>query len=151
MSTDKQQNIYALEGRGCHTVCIESSDGSPDTAFSVGLNDLFEHPEIIILGSASDVLVHTVGWAIHNLRRGKRFDSGELYDGFFDAFAVTTRPVNPKWHDKYFGYASQHLTGLKWPETLQAVQLLWPDKSGRFPWEEGCDEQVVRLQPLLDR
>jgi hypothetical protein len=33
---------------------------------------------------------------------------------------------------------------------LQAVQLFWPDKDGRFPFEPNCDLDVYNRQPRLD-
>lgn len=32
---------------------------------------------------------------------------------------------------------------------FKAVQLFWPDRSGKFPWEEGFDESFRRIQPDL--
>ena len=36
------------------------------------------------------------------------------------------------------------------PQRLRAVQVLWPDKAGRFPFDAGCDPGVVARQPLLE-
>ena len=33
---------------------------------------------------------------------------------------------------------------------LQAVQLYWPDGTGRFPFEPNCDLDVYNRQPRLD-
>jgi hypothetical protein len=33
---------------------------------------------------------------------------------------------------------------------LEAMQVLWPDSKGRFPFEVGCDLGVYQLQPRLD-
>jgi len=33
---------------------------------------------------------------------------------------------------------------------LQAVQAFWPDASGKFPFEVGCDFRVFQHQPRLD-
>jgi uncharacterized protein DUF4262 len=29
------------------------------------------------------------------------------------------------------------------------MQCFWPDKEGRFPWDDGCDDYVRNAQPLL--
>jgi hypothetical protein len=33
---------------------------------------------------------------------------------------------------------------------LEAVQAFWPDCTGKFPFEPGCDLGVSQLQPRLD-
>lgn len=33
---------------------------------------------------------------------------------------------------------------------LEAMQVFWPDKAGKFPYEVGCDLDVFRCQPRLD-
>lgn len=33
---------------------------------------------------------------------------------------------------------------------LEAVQTFWPDSSGKFPFDAGCDLGVFNLQPRLD-
>jgi hypothetical protein len=33
---------------------------------------------------------------------------------------------------------------------LQALQVFWPDRSGKFPFEPGCDAYVSNLQPRID-
>jgi len=37
------------------------------------------------------------------------------------------------------------------PALLGALQLVWPDRSGRFPGEAGYDESFAPMQPLLSR
>jgi hypothetical protein len=31
------------------------------------------------------------------------------------------------------------------------VQLVWPDKQGRWPWQDDVRRGFAALQPLLDR
>lgn len=49
-----------------------------------------------------------------------------------------------------FGYAVAFYRVYSKPERLTAVQLFWPDKAGRFPFEHGCDSEVMTLQLRLD-
>ena len=30
------------------------------------------------------------------------------------------------------------------------MQVFWPDREGKFPFEAGCDLEVYQLQPRLD-
>lgn len=35
------------------------------------------------------------------------------------------------------------------PEQFQALQVVWPDEEGLFPWASGCDPEVARCQSLF--
>jgi hypothetical protein len=48
------------------------------------------------------------------------------------------------------GFAMGFLTSNGHMGELQAMQAFWPDRSGRFPFEVGCDWPVYELQPRLD-
>jgi hypothetical protein len=37
----------------------------------------------------------------------------------------------------------------KYGDKVQCLQLVWPDASGRMPWEAGHDAALRKLQPLL--
>jgi hypothetical protein len=45
------------------------------------------------------------------------------------------------------GYAIWFYRSLSKP--FPAMQLIWPDKQGHFPWEAGYDERFYRLQKAL--
>jgi hypothetical protein len=34
---------------------------------------------------------------------------------------------------------------------LDAVQVFWPDRQGRFPFDSECDARVAAAQPLLSQ
>jgi hypothetical protein len=86
------------------------------------------------------------------VKQGESIESGKPYDGFLQSSAdldlkVTCLEVDRRNLPEYFGTAIGYYQGADFP----ALQLLWPDKDNRFPWEEGFDEEYVRHQPLLDR
>ncbi|MBX9934014.1 MAG: DUF4262 domain-containing protein [Methylobacterium sp.] len=35
------------------------------------------------------------------------------------------------------------------PQQFHALQVVWPDEEGLFPWSSGCDPEVVRSQSLF--
>jgi len=59
---------------------------------------------------------------------------------------VKLRPVRDRAsYDEHLGYAIWFYNGRQFP----VLQLVWPDKTGRFPGEEGVAESLATLQPLL--
>jgi len=47
----------------------------------------------------------------------------------------------------HLGYASWFYQSLKQP--FPALQLVWPDKQNRLPWEPGYDQRFSKKQPML--
>src|SRR3954469_7825386 len=138
-----------VEKHGWHGVVINDDEPSA-YMFSVGVMQTLDHPELVMFGLAVDVM-HSLLWNVYReIVGGRRFDEDGLYDGIVEGFAIAVRRVHPTWHPHYLGSAQWHRRYLKARGTLQAVQLIWPDKAGRFPWEEGSHQSVRALQPRLD-
>jgi hypothetical protein len=79
-----------------------------------------------------------------------RFDEPGLHQDIAQDYPLATRPVHPSQHPLYLGYAMWHCRYRQRPGGLEAMQLLWPDQSGVFPYENGCELGVLELQPLLE-
>jgi hypothetical protein len=59
---------------------------------------------------------------------------------------VKLRPVrDPASYREHVGYARWFYRGDEFP----LLQLVWPDKAGRFPGEPGANPALARQQPLL--
>jgi hypothetical protein len=60
---------------------------------------------------------------------------------------LTLRPVEASWRATSGLLAiSDAFYGMVRPPYLQVV---WPDRNGRFPWEPGFQAAFDRMQPLL--
>ena len=139
-----------VDEHGWHAVVINDQEPSP-FVFGVGVMHTLDHPDLIMFG-LDVTLMHGLLWGVYReIARGRRFDGDCLYDGVLEGFAIATRRAHPSWHPHYLGYAQWHRRYLHARGTLQAVQLVWPDKAGLFPWDDGCHSSVVALQPRLDQ
>jgi len=49
------------------------------------------------------------------------------------------------WYAPFIGYATWFYDGAHFP----ALQLIWPDKGRRFPWQSGFNPDWIWAQPLL--
>jgi hypothetical protein len=79
------------------------------------------------------------------IREGQKFEEGKRYDDLLQDYPCAFRRVNPTRYDGLLNYAVWYYEG----SDLPALQLIWPDKSGLFPWEDGFDEQFINDQPSL--
>lgn len=57
---------------------------------------------------------------------------------------VTFKAITPAAGNHYLNVASNRAGAL-----VHALQLVWPDRSGLFPWDEGFDEAMRHMQIAL--
>ena len=79
---------------------------------------------------------------------GRVFRPGDSTDDLAQGFTCSFMPIAIEHYQQYLGYAIWFYRSLKQP--FPALQLVWPDKQGRFPWESDYDQKFFRLQKLLN-
>jgi hypothetical protein len=125
---------------------INSDDDAPAFAYTIGLYEKFDHPEIIIFGLAAESMHGILNQCGNMIRGGKRFPVGESVSGVLDGYDVRFRPVTAKAsYAEYLGYGCHHYGAQVFP----VLQLLWPDKQHRFPEDDAAEDILAKRQPLL--
>jgi hypothetical protein len=132
---------------GLQVIMVSGSDYSPSFAYSIGLFETYNQPEIICFG-LSDKLGHEIINDVADLMKsGERIKTYTNYGNIFDDSRAEFLPVDNRNIDDYFGTALNYYGTTKFP----AIQLVWTDTNNKFPWEEDFEEKFLRTQPLLDR
>jgi hypothetical protein len=137
-----------IERFGWHVLKIMGDETGPEYCFSVGLYYTFGHPEILVMGLSHSVGHQFINLAAGHIANGRVFRPGERTDDLAQGFASTFVPVSINHYQEYLGYAIWFYRQLKQP--FPVLQLVWPDKQGRFPRESDYDERFFKLQRLLD-
>jgi hypothetical protein len=148
---DKYEGIVLdnISKFGWHAALV-LNDAPAAFAYSVGLQESLDHPEFILFGLKPETMHSILQCAVGEVRSGRRFESRGLYEDLVQGYAIECRPVDESWHTRYLGYAMWHRRHVGETGSLQAVQIVWPDKAGLFPWEPGCHVSARTLQPRLD-
>jgi hypothetical protein len=115
------------------------SPGDPRYSHTAGLTSL-GHPEVIVVGlpfEAGEKYLNLVGEAV---RAGARFTPGTTTTALTDAdspvvFLTVTDTARLAVLEQLYG-------------TVDALQLVWPDSTGKLPWEQG-HRNPATAQPLL--
>jgi hypothetical protein len=110
------------------------------------------HPEFIIFGLDGRTGHALLSALIENIRAGQSYAGPgsatlNLCDG---EQRVGFRRVHPTQHPLYLGFAMGFVRSVGRIGELEAVQVFWPDKKGKFPFEVGCDLDAYQQQPRLD-
>ena len=133
-----------IAAHGWAVVNVPGDESLPAYAYSVGLQDSFAHPEVIVFGLDERALhgvVNAVGDAV---RAGHRFADHDESDAVLDGYRCAFRAVTPAAVTTFMGKAVERREG-----EVAALHCLWPDREGRFPWQRGTSPEYRRLQPML--
>jgi hypothetical protein len=145
-SADIDARVRAdIDRFGWHLVLIPPDHGASGWVHTIGLDERFAHPELIVFGNDLGVLAPIVNALGERVRGGERFAAeGELH-GVLEGLPVAFRTVAAKWTEPFLGNAAWHYQR----ESVAALQCFWPDPNGHFPWQAGFDPQWREDQPLL--
>lgn len=120
-----------------------ASDTEPPFAYTVGLTQRFDHPELIVVGLKPDSMQFVLNQCADRVKNGTRLKAGARLDEVIDGFQVEVRTLDPSLLH-FLGYA-------RWfhgDRPFEALQILWPDREGRFPGDPAMDGWAAARQQL---
>lgn len=133
---------------GWHHVHITAEGEEPAFAFSIGHFLTLNHPEIIVLGLQPEIAQQFLNAVAVKLAGAKEtIEPYKKYSEFTEGLSLAFIPVSLEYYGEYLGYANWFYGAL--PKPYPALQMIWPDKSGLYPWEQNYDTRFFRLQPVL--
>ena len=135
-----------IEKYGWHVVGVFEEENSPGFTFTVGLYYQFEHPEILIMGLPQQTAHALLTTAVEMIREGFRFEPGQLYPELAN-FPFAVAPIHLDHYKEHLGYGIWFYRSLS--EPFPAIQLIWPDKAGFYPWQEGYEAKYAQFQKVL--
>ncbi|MEV0272295.1 DUF4262 domain-containing protein [Hamadaea sp. NPDC050747] len=131
---------FGWSARGVH-----GDQQTPGWAYSIGLWHSLGSPEVSVFGLSSQTAMRIVNIVGDQIRDGHPLRPDQPRTDVVDGFDLGVRPAHPSWYRDFFGAA---LDFYQQPP-LPIVQLVWPDRDGRFPWDAGADQELHQQQPKL--
>lgn len=132
---------------GVHVLHVPGDGEGPGFSFSIGLWHSFGQSEVIVFGLPPEVAHELINAVADEAEDGHQFADGTRHDGLLEHYPVSFCAVPKSCYRDYLGTAIWAYEGDDFP----AVQLVWPDKQGRWPWQEGVREGFRSGQPVLGR
>jgi hypothetical protein len=139
--------IRNVRKHGCHIVGIMADEQGPPYAFSIGLFLNYGHPEIVIFGANRNDSAAFINDICDRAAKGKRYAAGDVSDDLVPGCRLCFVDVPLERYGEYLGTAIWFYA--KSPRPFPCLQLVWPDKEGRFPWQETFDPELKYWQPLM--
>lgn len=109
--------------------------------YSIGLSDI-GLPEIVTFGLPAAVATHIINDAAKLLREGKLALDTPIDN--ISTLPLVFKAVTPENAAEYIIQANHRLN-----RQLPAIQMIWPDKESRFPWEKEFDKNFQGIQPHI--
>lgn len=132
---------------GFHIAYFERTDYLPGFAYTIGLHEK-NHPELIVFGLSQELMGFILNEMGAKILNGEVFEIGRNYDDFIEGYPIQLVKVDKDYYPNYLGYCSWY-NGFS--EEYSTYQVIWPDKEGKFPWEDEFNKEWIFMQPLLDR
>jgi Domain of unknown function (DUF4262) len=146
LSATEQQILADVDTEGIHIEIVKpEKKGSPAWAYSIGLQKTMQQPDIIIFGLRPVTMQQLIGNAAERMREGVAYDDGLEDEELLQGYTCVFKSVREIWYDVTVKHARWFYGGSNFP----LLQLYWPDRNGKFPWDPKCQPEVRSLQPLL--
>lgn len=130
---------------GWHVELVPPAGGHHGWASSVGFVQTFNHPEVVVFGLPDDVLRALIDAIGQYLRDGRTFRDGHEDASLAPPYRFVFRAVDVAWQPAALPVAAWFYGD----RPFTSVQLIWPDRAHRLPWEDGFDPDLLGHQPLL--
>jgi hypothetical protein len=147
------RNLEAIDRDGWAVVMVAPSEDEsfPAFAYTIGLSAR-AGSELIMVGLDPFVAARILNSIAEDAASGASLRPGPLPDVLEGDYVVDLRLMDPSRYEEYLGR-------LLWfhdnfgREPLRVMQVVWPDRQGRYPdeFEVTADDRRPELQPLLDR
>jgi hypothetical protein len=122
--------------------CMNIFDHDPPFGYTIGLWQRQRHPEFILFGLQTQLMHGILTQFAGAVGAGRVFRHEERVTDLGSRFGFVVRSVWPKDVERYMGAAIGY-----YEQPFKAMQVVWPDPSGRFPWDEEFDPGYVGAQP----
>jgi hypothetical protein len=147
LSEHERNVLQRLEATGWFVNKIAEDGEGPGFAYSFGLYERYRHPEIIIFGLPLDTMHRLINDIGKQVSGGKQYGDGDQSRDLLEDYTCVFRRVNPLRYRSTLTWTVWYYQSASFP----ALQLFWPDKAGRFPWDQGCSESFRAMQPDMSR
>ena len=128
------------DGRSIVGVLATEEDDGPPFTYTIG-NHLKGLPELLVIGTSQGFFLNTLSHLM--IAAGHGFEDGETVR-MLGSKEVKLIHASAAAREEYTIQAGEHFGH----QNYSVMQVLMPDKQGRFPGEDGCDEPYASV-PVL--
>ena len=128
--------VDSLNRKELHVIHVGAYETTPSFSYTIGLNQLHGHPELMV----TELPVNNAHNILHSAF--DRVAEGERFTHLDRAFRVVSLALPACFLRLTPEVRDQLLTLASWVnnrDEFDALQCVWPDAAGLFPWDTGFD------------
>ncbi|RYF39666.1 MAG: DUF4262 domain-containing protein [Cytophagaceae bacterium] len=145
LDADEKSFIARIRQHGWFDTAVSGDDEGPGFSYTSGLWVNASQPEVIMFSMKREI-AHDVFWDLfRDAQAGKGLEQGVQTDQVFGNLPAYAFPVAKKYYREYLGWNRWLYAGDNFP----CIQIVWSDREGVFPWQEGFDLTFANDQPDL--
>jgi len=139
---EAEQNFVAcIREHGWFRTNIFDDEDEPGFSYTTGYWLNAAQPELIMFGMKT--AVHDVFWDLYrDAVAGVPLTIGKRTNGVFGNLPAYVFTVSKRFYENHLGWNRWFYAGDEFP----CVQIVWPDREGVFPWEQGFDQAFAGRQ-----
>jgi hypothetical protein len=132
---------------GWHIIAVAPREDEffVEFAFTVGLFQTYQHPELILFGLSRNVAHRVLAKCVQCIEENLPFADGQVRSDVLNDYDTALLAVDQSFYAEYLGSAIGFYDTVEFP----ALQLVWPDRNHHFPWEPACDPTFIESQTIL--
>lgn len=138
--------VQDIEEFGCHIIQVSGED-HPNWSYSIGLHERFRHPEVIVCGLKQDVAGYVINEVKSWVANGAVLEIGKEYLGLLEGVNCQFGEVQREWIWHLMGWDVWFYDR----RPFSAIQCIYPDHNGKWPWDEGFKREWLDKEPILAR
>jgi hypothetical protein len=143
---DAERDFLAkVREHGRFRTSVLGEENRPGFSYTTGFWAGCQQPELIIFAFKREI-AHNVFWDLfRDAKAGIVLPIGQRTDQIFGNSCAYAFPVAKRHYPDHLGWDRWFYAGDEFP----CLQIVWPDRSGLFPWEAGFDQEFLGDQPDL--
>lgn len=142
LDDSERRFVAGIREHGWFQTDVFAEGDRPGFSFTTGFWVTLGKPELIVFGFRSEIANGVFRGIFQDLAAGREFPVGSRTPDVFAGLDAFLLPMDPRQYADHLGWSLWFYGG----EPFPCLQLAWPDRSGRFPWEPDVDAAVIRAQ-----
>jgi len=135
----EQAFVDAVREHGWFRTQVAADHEGPGFSFSTGFWTTTKQPDLLLFSMRSDI-AHDVFWDLYrHAQQGQTLPIGRSTNEVFANLPAYLFPIAKRHYPDYVGWSRWFYGGDEFP----CLQIVWPDREGVFPWQDGFDPAFV--------
>ena len=145
LDSEEKSFVAKIREHGWFNTSVASDDEGPGFSYTSGLWVNAHQPEVIMFSMKREI-AHDVFWDLfRDAQAGLSLRQAVRNDQVFANLPAYVFPVAKNHYQEYLGWNRWLYAGDDFP----CVQIVWSDRAGVFPWQDGFDPTFANDQPDL--